>query len=234
MRAGSRRASRAVRTAVLIAIAAALAAACNSILGIKDPTLEQPSGGTDAAIDAPIDAAIDAAIDGPPPTIWVFVTDAGVDGSFGSNGHPRQVADAKCEDKYNFSFTARGCTAGNIHAVIQIDDNLDTLDRMKTTFVIPATSPLLRATDAMMVTDRWDTFVNPNAALVAPVSMDTSAVPRFWSGRSTISNLNCAGWTNGTSAVSGNIGDVTKMNAWMSQGNSTCDHFEVRLVCACW
>lgn len=62
------------RTFLAVAVVAALAAACNSILAIKDPTLEDAGGGggSDATIDSTpidgaIDAAVDSAIDGPPP-----------------------------------------------------------------------------------------------------------------------------------------------------------------------
>jgi hypothetical protein len=57
----------------MVIVAAVLAAACNSILAIKDPTLEDAGGGggTDAAADAATDSSIDGtpidgAIDGPP------------------------------------------------------------------------------------------------------------------------------------------------------------------------
>jgi hypothetical protein len=59
------------RAFLAVAVLAALAAACNAIIGVKDPTLEDAGGGgSDAAIDSPIDSPIDApidAIDGPPP-----------------------------------------------------------------------------------------------------------------------------------------------------------------------
>jgi hypothetical protein len=170
-------------------------------------------------------------IDAPPPKLWVFVTDSGFTGGFGVPNGARTTADVKCQDMYNANFTARNCT--NIHAVIQIDDTVDSIPRMDITFPIPQMSEVLRATDGTPVTQNWDTLVNPNAALLSPVSAAASAVP-FWSGRGVVSNLQCINWTSAASSMSGNAGDATKMNGWMSQSTFTCNNFNQHLLCICW
>lgn len=336
---------------MLAIVAALLAAACNSLLAIKDPTLDDAGGGgIDSAIDAPmidasmIDASmidalmIDAPIDGPPavcstgvccntttgqfepatklcatttdfrcsgscagqpqqrmtqqfcsgtsstcsgqmvpgnftnlgsacaadqlctpqagaapqcpacpfgcdtsanacraPKLWVFTTDAIFTGAFGAASGGRVTADIKCQDKYNLSFTARGCTLANVHAVLQVDDNADTLARMSLNFPIPLAAEMFRATDATRVTDKWDTFVNPNAVLLAPVAAGTDPVV-FWSGRGLSTNHQCAGtgggWTS-TASV-GDTGNAITVNKWTSQGAGNCSDLIPHLMCVCW
>ncbi|HEV7558223.1 MAG TPA: hypothetical protein VGO00_22295 [Kofleriaceae bacterium] len=207
----------------------ALIAGCNQLIGFKDVKLEGDGGtGSDAHVD---DASKDAATDGPPPNLFTFVTDASFIGGFGATNGARVTADIKCQDKYTMSFSSLGCT--NIHAVIQVDDTVDSLARMKITFPIPLTSEVKRATDATPVINNWDAFVNPNVQLMAPIS--TGAPPQlFWSGRGVGSNLQCTNWTSSSSSVFGNAGDATKTNAWTSQANVTCDNFDEHLVCVCW
>jgi len=221
----------------------ALVASCNQIIGFKDVSLVTDDGGTDAdasdaAIDAQPDAMVDAMIDAPPPKVWTFVTDQGFRGSFGSPNGARATADIKCQDKYNLTFSSTGatprtCSIANVHAVIQVDDTVDSIARMDITFPIPQGVPIQRATDESITAPDWDTFVNPNAALTAPVSTSGTAV-KFWSGRGVASNLSCTGWTNGTASVVGNAGDATKVSTWFSQSNTTCDDFSVKLLCVCW
>jgi hypothetical protein len=209
----------------------ALATGCSKIVGFGDVTLADP-GTHDAADDArPIDAAIDAAIDAPNPKLWVFVTDASTAGGFGVPNGARTTADIRCMDMYTATFTNRACT--QVHAVIQIDDVDDSLARMKIKFPIPTTSQVQRATDETPVAANWDELVNPNASLSAPVVASAAAVP-FWSGRGIAGNIQCSNWTSASSGLSGNAGDATKVNAWMSQANFTCNNFNQRLLCTCW
>lgn len=210
-----------------------VATGCSKIVGFGDVTLDPGAGGQDATmIDAKrIDAAIDAAPDAPKPKLWVFVTDASTAGGFGVPNGARTTADIRCMDMYTATFTNRGCT--NVHAVIQVDDVDDSLARMKIKFPIPLTSPVQRATDETEVAANWDEFVNPNAALLAPVSTSATALP-FWSGRGVATNIQCTNWTSNQAGVSGNAGDATKVNAWMSQSNFTCNNFNQRLLCTCW
>ena len=214
-----------------IAILAVLGVGCSQIVGFKDVSLGDGQA-KDAGADAPgIDAALDAALDAPPPKLWVFVTDASFDGGFGVPNGARATADIKCQDKYTASFTARGCK--DVHAVIQIDDTVDSLARMAITFPIPQGSQVLRATDATPVAQDWATLVNPNLALLAPVSAATSQVP-FWSGRGVNSNVQCSNWTSAASGAPGNAGDATKVNQWMAQFAFTCYNFNQHLLCFSW
>ncbi|TMQ05990.1 MAG: hypothetical protein E6J90_23625 [Deltaproteobacteria bacterium] len=211
-----------------IAVLASFGAGCSQIVGFRDVSLADDTT-KDAGSDAP---RVDAPIDTPPPKLWVFVTDAGFTGGFGVPNGSRATADIKCQDMYNLNFTMRSCT--NIHAVIQIDDTVDSLARMDITFPIPQNAEVLRATDGTPVTNNWDTLVNPNAVLLAPVSAATTQVP-FWSGRAgSGANLQCSNWTSASSGASGNAGDATKVNAWMSQFNFMCNNFNQHLLCICW
>lgn len=213
-----------------ILVLASLGVGCSQIVGLKEVSLEDadvaPDGGADAM---PMDGRIDA----PPPELWVFVTNASFAGGFGASSGARTTADIKCQDMYNQSFAARGCSLANVHAVLQIDDTVDSLARMDLTFPIPQNAEVLRATDATPVAQNWDTLVNPNAALLAPVSSSTTAVP-FWSGRGVTTNSQCANWTSAASGMTGNAGDATKVNAWMAQSSFTCNNFNQRLLCICW
>jgi hypothetical protein len=174
--------------------------------------------------DAPTNACL-------PQKLWVFTTDAVFTGAFGAASGGRVTADIKCQDKYNLSFTSRGCALANVHAVIQVDDNVDTLARMDITFPIPQTAEVFRATDATRVTTSWDTLVDPNAILLAPVSTDTTARP-FWSGRGLSVNHQCTGWTS--TASIGDSGDTTKVNKWTSTGATNCTDLIPHLMCVCW
>ncbi len=218
----------------------ALAAGCSQIVGFKDVTLEEKEdGGTgsdadasgDAAIDAMPDAIVDAMIDGPPPNLYVFRTSGNFIGSFGAAAGARATADIKCQDIYNLAYSTKGCALANIHAVIHIDDTVDSLARMDITFPIPQGVQLKRITDETVVAQSWDEFINPNAALIAPVDTGASAVT-FWSGRGSSSNMTCSGWT--ATGGNGNAGDLTKVNQWTNQSAPACSSANQKLLCICW
>ena len=230
-------------------VLASFGVGCSQIVGFKDvslvdaPVVDKPvvdapvvdAPVVDApVVDAPQDTKPDAQIDAPPQKLWVFVTNAGFTGDFAVPDGARKTVDIKCQDMYNLSFTARGCT--NIHAVIQIDENDDSLARMAINFPIPRSSEVLRATDETPVTDKWDTLVSPTGVLGAPVVAATTASPTvpFWSGRGVNTNLQCSAWTSAASTVSGSTGDATKVNAWMAQGTFGCNNFNQHLLCVCW
>lgn len=231
-----------INACIGIVALASLGVGCSQIVGFKDvsladdaPVVDKPvvdAPVVDAPVaDAPQDIKPDAQIDAPPQKLWVFVTEAGFTGGFGVPNGARTTADIKCQDMYNLQFTSRSCT--NIHAVIQIDDTVDSLARMSIRFPIPRTAEVLRATDETPVAQNWDTLVNPNAALLAPVSLAASPVP-FWSGRGIASNNQCSNWTSAAAGTSGDAGDATKVNKWMEQGGFTCDNFNQHLLCVCW
>jgi hypothetical protein len=134
---------------------------------------------------------------------------------------------------YNANFKARSCT--NIHAVIQIDDIIDSIPRMEITFPIPQMTEVLRAMDGTLVARDWDTLVDPNAALLSPVSVSASGLPvPFWSGRGVVSNLQCTNWTSEDPGLSGSAGEATKVNGWMSLSSFTCNNFNQHFLCICW
>lgn len=243
---GTREVGRSWRGAVAALAALALGTGgCSNIIGFRDVTLAEDGGGADdggtdgrpsdaphdAPDDAPDDATIDSPPDTPPPMLWAFVTNASFSGGFGSPNGARTTADIKCTDMYNATFTNRGCT--EIHAVIQVDDTVDSLARMDINYPIPQGVEVLRATDATPLASNWDAFINPNQQLLAPVVTSASSV-FFWSGRGISSNLQCTNWTSAASSMSGNAGDATKVNSWMSQANLTCNNFNQRLLCICW
>jgi len=210
-----------------VAALVALASSCSQIVGFKDFALVD--AGVDALESKIPDAAIDAAIDAPPPKLWIYVTDISANGGFGTPNGARVTADIKCQDMYAAKFTARSCK--DIHAVIQVDDTVDSIARMAITFPIPKTAGVLRATDATPVARSWDDLINPNEALLAPVSASSSVVP-FWSGRGV--GLQCSNWTSMASTVSGIAGDATKVNQWMEQAGVACNNFNQRFLCVCW
>jgi hypothetical protein len=215
----------AINTCLGFMALALFGAGCSQIVGFKNVTVVDPDAGVDSKPDA-------MEIDGPPPKLWVFVTSSSSTGGFaaGVREGPRKAADIRCEDEYVATFMRRGCTKANIHAVIQIDDTVDTVGRMAITFPIPRTSEVLRATDETLVALTWDALVDPNAALREKVSTDTSAV-RFWSG---VSGTQCSGWTSSTTGT-GTAGDAKVVNQWMSAGGSAnCNNFDHRLLCICW
>lgn len=203
-------------------------AGCSALVGFKDVTLDSDGGTADASNDAPGDV-----IDSPPPKIYAFHTDQSFAGNFGGAA-ARTAADTFCQNKYNAAFQSLGCAAANIHAFVQIDDVTDTLARLDVNYPIPQMSQVVRATDGTTpIATNWSAFVSPSAQLLSPIS--TSATPvTFWSGRAPGGNLQCANWTSNSSAVSGNSGDATKVNAWTATSNQTCNNFNQKLVCFCW
>jgi hypothetical protein len=206
---------------------------CSALIGFKDVTLEGDGGMTSSDADARIDAPIDMMIDSPPPKIYAYHTDQSFAGNFGGAA-ARTTADTHCQNKYNLSFQALGCTAANIHAFIQIDDVTDTLARLEVNYPIPQMSQIFRATDGTTpVATNWDAFVSPSTQLLSPISTSSTA-GTFWSGRAPGGNLQCANWTSNSSTVSGNAGDATAVNAWTAQSNQFCNNFNQKLVCFCW
>lgn len=223
------RISRTLASLALIA----LGAGCNTFIGLEGVSLVNDGGvgDPDAPVDAPIDAPVDAMVDAGPTNLFLFVTNASFNGGFGAANGARVTADVKCDDMYQLTFTSLGCN--DIHAVIQVDDNLDTLARMDINFPIPQGLEVLRAIDDTPVAANWDVVVDPNLSLLAPVS-DSATSIFFWSGRGVASNLQCTNWTSASSAVQGNAGDVTKTNGWTARANIACNDIDQRLLCVCW
>jgi hypothetical protein len=227
----------------VVSIGIVSVAGCNQLVGFKDVSVERDAM-TQVPKDAPIDTVADAAMeadaamvadaamkDGPPPKLFVFMTDQSSDGGFGAAG-ARNAADQRCTAKYNLTFTSLGCT--EIHAVIQIDDTVDSLARMKVNFpTVPLTTEVKRATDMTPVIGTWDGLIDPNITLSSPISTGTPP-QRFWSGRASGTNLQCTNWTSANNALFGTAGDATKVFQWTVQANIRCDDIDEHLVCACW
>lgn len=205
---------------------------CNQIVGFKDVSLQGDATTTNSGSDAQIDgsAGHDAAHDGPPPQLFVFVTDSSANGGFGAAMGARKEADARCTAMYNMSFSTLGCT--NIRAVIQVDDATDSLAGMKNNYSIPGSS-VKRATDNTLLVGSWDAFIDPSAQLSAAISIETPPV-RVWTGRAGGTNLQCTHWTSAANAEFGTTGDATKSFQWTAQANIHCDDFDERFVCVCW
>jgi hypothetical protein len=215
----------------VVSIGIVSVAGCNQLIGFKDVRIEGDAM-PQAPQDAPTDTvAHDAMTDGPPPKLFVFMTDQTSNGAFGAAG-ARNAADQRCTAKYNLAFTSLGCT--EIHAVIQIDDTNDSLARMKLNFpTVPLTTEVKRATDMTPVIGTWDGLINPNTTLLSPISAGTPP-QRFWSGRAAGTNLQCMNWTSASNALFGTTGDATKTSDWTVQANIRCDDIDEHLVCACW
>lgn len=166
------------------------------------------------------------------PKVFVFVTDGLFKGDFGATNGGRVTADAKCQDKFNLAaFPKNGCALANVHAVIQVDDTLDTLARMAARFSIPTTAEVFRSVDpTTRVSSSWNSFVDPNAILLAPVTTDAS-LATFWSGRGLSQNHQCTNWTSQASV--GDSGDATTVNKWTSQASTPCANLIPHLMCMC-
>jgi hypothetical protein len=202
------------------------------VLGLKEPSPEAELEADARMSDGPVsDGPVP---DGPPggqlTNLWVFTTTTQFTGGFGTAG-ARTAADTKCDDMYRLVHTSRQCT--KIHAVIQVDNTVDTLGRMAVTYQIPDTLPILRATDGVKVAEKWADFVNPNLQLLEAVTPSASTV-YFWSGKSVSTDLQCNNWTSSANGVFGNAGAANLRGSWLAAAVLRCDDLSPRLLCACW
>lgn len=208
---------------------AVLSWGCSQVLGLKDPSLEAETDGPPG--DGP---GSDGSMNDAPPVqmnaLWTFTTTTQFTGGFGTAG-ARTAADTKCDDMYRFAYTSRQCT--KVHAVLQVDNTVDTLSRMATTYQIPSALPVLRATDGIKVAARWDDFVNPNLQLLEAVTPSASAV-YFWSGKGVSSDLQCTSWTSSANAAFGSAGDAHLRGGWIAAAFLRCDDLSPHLLCVCW
>jgi hypothetical protein len=227
------------RPAKIMLLFVTLAVGCSQILGFKDPRLlsGDDGGGSDggttdgSAGSAGSDGSVDAPADSGAAALWVFTTTGAFQGDFGTTNGGRVGADSKCDAAYKVAFMARQCT--NVHAVIQVDNVDDTLDRMSGKFQIPGGVPVFRATDATKVANEWNDVVNRTVQLLAPVSTSGTSL-LVWSGRGTSANRHCNSWQSKDPALLGDAGDATKVSSWLSQMTFTCDSITPHLLCVCW
>lgn len=241
-----------VLTVVAALAAAALAAGCNSVLGFKDPRLEQGSGSgdpMDAAIDAKMDDAMmtDASTACPascdpfgcetgtttcrPKKLWVFLTT----GAFTGNGiAARGGADAKCFTRVNTDFNNRGCVAARTHAIITFD-GADDIQGMSAHFSIPNVA-VHRADDDVMVFASWSDLITTGKAPLASDVANTTSDGTAWSGFGAAAASKCQGWTTNAAAEEGTIAETKappQPGLWLGRIPSTCNLLR-RLLCVCW
>ncbi|HET7502512.1 MAG TPA: hypothetical protein VFK02_15940 [Kofleriaceae bacterium] len=240
-----------------LAVAAALLGGCSSILGFKDPKLDDRVNNNppdDAAVDTNMGTGTDAAIDTGPAACMPSACPFGCDqttnacrearlslfltagatlgnGFGGTDTIPdvRGGADTRCVTTYNASFTALACNPARVHAVLHVSGT-DTLLGMAAKFGIPTSAPVRRADDNVLVADSWDHLLaDPDQP---PSSEPDPALAVIWTGANTTSH--CNNWTNGTNGASGTIGDATsKLPTWTSVTTQLCNR-TARLLCVCW
>jgi hypothetical protein len=218
-------------------VAATLAAGCSQVLGFNDPRLASgddsgaSDGGTSDGSAGSDGSAVDTQVGSGVAALWVFTTNGAFQGTFGLTNGGRVGADTKCDDMYKSAFMARQCI--KVHAVIQVDNTNDTLDRMAVNLQIPPGVPVLRATDATRVANQWDDVVNRSVQLLAPVSTSATNL-YFWSGRGVTANRHCNSWQSNDPALLGDAGIATQVSSWLSQTSFACDSITPHLLCVCW
>jgi hypothetical protein len=237
-------------------IAAALLAGCSSILGFKDPKLDDMLNNNppdDAAVDAAIDAKIDAGDTGPAacmPSACPFGCDPGTNacrearlsvfltmgatignGFGGTDASPdvRVGSDTKCIATLAAKFAALACNPARVHAVLHVSGS-DTLLGMASKYRIPLNAPVRRADDNALVADGWDHLLsspdNP------PSSETDPAQATVWTGAN--ESTHCNNWTSGVNGVSGIVGDTSsKLVTWTLGPAQPCNR-TARLLCVCW
>ncbi|HEU4726535.1 MAG TPA: hypothetical protein VFT22_01545 [Kofleriaceae bacterium] len=242
-----------IKTCMSVMVAAALLAGCSSILGFKDPKLEDTNTPPADAPVEPVDTRTDASIDTGPAAcmpsacpfgcdqstnacrearLSVFLTPGATigNGFGGSDMNPdvRGGADTRCVAAAA-NFPALACNPLRVHAVLYVSGT-DTLLGMASKYGIPTNAPVRRADDNVLVADTWDRLLSgpdqpPSSELDPTLAM-------IWTGANTTNH--CANWTNGTNASSGTVGDATsKLATWTSVTNQLCNR-TARLLCVCW
>jgi hypothetical protein len=238
----------------LIAIAtAALVTACSSVLGLKDPTLDEGGNPNDAAIDAPVDAAIDTGPAACRPAdcpfgcdrstnacraekLWVYLTTGSFLGNgFGGTDVPatvRETTDARCFETASAMHAARACNRMRTHAVLFVNGG-DNIAGMATRYSIPVTAPVHRADDDVLVANTWNDLIDTRAPRAPVSTAATEAAGIVWTGANTTSH--CTNWTSSADmGVNGVRGHTTLMvSTWMNRSSSACNLL-ARLLCVCW
>lgn len=238
----------------LVAIAVALGTAgCSSLLGLKDPTFDDPRPGPDAAVDAPVDTATDG---GPaacvasacpfgcdpgtnacrPEKLWVYLTPGQRAGNnFGGLDTPpdvRATSDTLCFDTASNSFAMRACSRNRTHAILTINAS-DAIPLMATLYSIPTTVEVHRADDDVLVSNNWNDLTDTTKIPRAPVTTVGDGV--IWTGVN--GNSTCSNWTSaGSSKMPADLGvqgNATLMvSTWMVRSSGDCNLLE-HLVCIC-
>ena len=234
------------RLAPLMMIAIA-AVGCSQVLGLKEATVDDKP--IDAAVDTPIDMGPAACMPAACPfgcdsgtnacregKLWIFPTSgATVGNAFGGTDNPpnpRGGADARCLATYTATFSQRQCNNNNVHAILFVSAT-DSLGAMAGRYSIPATVPVHRADDNILVANNWTDLLDSTKAPRAPAtSAATDAEGIIWTGANTVNT--CVGWTSIVSTDQGTRGLTTVIDTnWLSRDNFRCDR-TARLLCVCW
>jgi hypothetical protein len=238
-----------MRTVTISLLFVFFAGGCEAILGLKDPQREFASDaapGADATVadsnsakcvpaQCPFgcDTQTDACRAG---KLWVFATvGSTIANAFGGADNPPNVrggADARCLSTYAASYTNRQCGNANVHAVLYVSA-ADGLAQMGAKYAIPASIPVHRATDDVLVADVWADLIDVSKQPRAPASnAATEAEGIFWSGGNGTDT--CKNWTSTVSTDLGARGyaTLTDLN-WLRRDAFRCDRL-ARLLCVCW
>ena len=231
---------------IMVAIAAL--AGCSSILGFKEPRLQDDGPDIDAAIDMPIDMAVcvPSACQFGCDTgtnmcktgkLWIFKTTGSTVGNgFGGTDvppNPRGGADGRCLATYNSRFaTTRDCKTANVHAVLFVSAT-DSISLMASKYGIPTSVEVHRADDDVLVANNWNDLTDPTKTLRNPATTAaTQAAGTVWTG--TTSSATCRNWTSADTADTGTFGFTNRTEVtWLSEGVNACDSL-FGLLCICW
>jgi hypothetical protein len=191
-----------------------------------------PAACVPAACAFGCDPATNACKDG---KLWLFKTSGAYLGNaFGGTAVPPNVrggADAACLATYTASFGTRSCAPDRVHAVLRVDD-VDSLERMATTFDIPSEAPVHRADDDVRVVGRWPDLIDPTKPPLATASTATTEfTARVWTGATPTAT--CGGWTS--TGLSGSRGYTNRaVQNWLGQEVVSCANSLAGLLCVCW
>lgn len=242
--------SSTAKTCSMVMAAAALVAGCSQVLGFKDPTVDN-SKAADAnpGIDAPIDMAPAACMPSAcqfgcdPATnacrdgkLWIFKSQGVYLGNaFGGTDVPPNVrggADGKCLAAYTALYSARQCNNSRVHAVLHISGS-DSLALMATKYAVPTSVPVLRAEDAVLVSNNWNDLTDPTKQLRAPASTAaTDAEGLVWTGANAVAT--CSNWTSAVSTDTGARGYTNRTEpTWLVEDTFRCDRL-AGVLCICW
>lgn len=230
---------RQVVTISAVLFIAAFIAGCSSIIGLKEPSLEEG--------EEPMDAMPDMSTNACPANceygckepgvcregkLWVFLSTGAFSG-MGLNGPTmaRTFTDQACRTTADTLYARHGCAPARTHAILEVSVS-DAIGGMKATYGIPANLEVLRAEDEVTITSSWDVLIG-GTGVTSPAT-NTSTDPNdlsvgFWTG---LGNLNCTNWS--TASGDGRRGSASAVASnWLNRGATPCGDSR-RLLCVCW
>jgi hypothetical protein len=160
-----------------------------------------------------------------PQKLWLFETVGAFQGNMGG----RAGADARCAAARTAFHPALLCN--RVHALLGVSA-ADRLADMAANHGVPQEAPVHRASDGVLVSSNWSDLVNASVPLIEVASTSKTSAD-FWSGVQT--KWTCDGWTSASKEPepSGEGGDTSVRNVWLSRGVFRCDHL-LKLACLCW